>query len=76
MPEFRNNRVPMPLIPGLTAWKFSDGSEVACGETVAILEAMKMEVPVKAPVAGQLKQAAACGDVIGVNGIIGAIKAL
>ena len=65
-----------PFQGTLTAWKFSDGSEVACGETVAILEAMKMEVPVKAPVAGQLKQAAACGDVIGVNGIIGAIKAL
>ncbi|WP_300613153.1 biotin carboxylase N-terminal domain-containing protein [Corynebacterium sp.] len=43
-----------PYAGVLISWKAEDGAEVAEGDTVAIIEAMKMESPVKAPAAGTL----------------------
>lgn len=43
-----------PYAGVLISWKVEDGAEVAEGDTVAIIEAMKMESPVKAPAAGTL----------------------
>jgi len=41
-----------------SVWKIekSEGDRVAEGETIMILESMKMEIPVEAPVAGRLVQ--------------------
>ncbi|MDK7135680.1 biotin carboxylase N-terminal domain-containing protein [Corynebacterium sp. UMB4614] len=45
-----------PYAGVLIGWKVEDGAEVAEGDTVAIIEAMKMESPVKAPAAGTLRR--------------------
>ena len=45
-----------PYAGVLISWKVEDGAEVAEGDTVAIIEAMKMESPVKAPAAGTLRR--------------------
>ena len=44
-------------VPG-NVWKLlvAEGERVAAGQTVAILESMKMEVPVTAPVAGRIRE--------------------
>ncbi|KQT45508.1 urea carboxylase [Methylobacterium sp. Leaf456] len=44
-------------VPG-NVWKLlvTEGESVAAGQTVAILESMKMEVPVMAPVAGRIRE--------------------
>ncbi len=44
-------------VPG-NVWKLlvSEGESIAAGQTVAILESMKMEVPVAAPVAGRIRE--------------------
>ncbi|MGB4777110.1 acetyl/propionyl/methylcrotonyl-CoA carboxylase subunit alpha [Microbacterium sp.] len=64
-----------PFAGTLSAWKADDGAAVAEGETVAVLEAMKMEVPIKAPRAGRLAQAVAAGAAVGANAVIGAVDA-
>lgn len=45
-----------PYAGVLISWKVEDGAEVAEGDTVAIIEAMKMESPVKAPATGTLRR--------------------
>ncbi|MEO0678817.1 MAG: acetyl-CoA carboxylase biotin carboxyl carrier protein subunit [Pseudomonadota bacterium] len=47
-------------------WKLpqTDGAQVAQGAPVAVLECMKMEIPVKAPAAGRLALACAEGDAV------------
>lgn len=45
-----------PYAGVLISWKVEDGAEIAEGDTVAIIEAMKMESPVKAPAAGTLRR--------------------
>ena len=44
-------------VPG-NVWKLlvGEGESVAAGQTVAILESMKMEVPVTAPIAGRIRE--------------------
>ena len=46
----------------LLAWKVADGAQVAEGETVAVMEAMKMESQIAAPRAGRIEFAVAQGD--------------
>jgi biotin carboxyl carrier protein len=53
--------------------KVEVGQDVEAGETVAILESMKMEIPVEAPVAGRVSEVKVApedkvqeGDVIAV----------
>jgi acetyl-CoA carboxylase biotin carboxyl carrier protein len=45
------------LVAG-TVWKIErkNGDAVAKGETVLIIESMKMEIPIDAPVAGTLRE--------------------
>ena len=61
---------------GLTlhAWLVEDGTTVEEGVTVAVLESMKMEVPVKAPRAGNLRQTTAASDTVTANGAIGFVE--
>ena len=58
----------------LHAWLVEDGTTVEEGVTVAVLESMKMEVPVKAPRAGNLRQTTAASDTVTANGAIGFVE--
>lgn len=58
----------------LASWKVDDGSQVSAGETVAILEAMKMEVPVQAHRAGMLRHELNAGDAVYVGATLGSIE--
>ncbi|MDQ0614257.1 acetyl-CoA/propionyl-CoA carboxylase biotin carboxyl carrier protein [Microbacterium sp. W4I4] len=57
--------------PGtLVRWLVDDGAEVAEGDAVAVLDAMKMETPVTAHRAGALTHGAAVGDMIAADAVI------
>ncbi|MGO2139700.1 MAG: biotin carboxylase N-terminal domain-containing protein [Leucobacter sp.] len=62
-----------PFASTLASWSFADGAVVQAGDTVALLEAMKMEVPVKAPVAGMLRHGAERGSALAAGAAIGNI---
>ncbi|UTT45303.1 acetyl/propionyl/methylcrotonyl-CoA carboxylase subunit alpha [Micrococcus luteus] len=47
--------VASPVTGTLASWKVEDGAEVAEGDTVAIVEAMKMETPIRTPRAGRIQ---------------------
>ncbi|MEM0986333.1 MAG: acetyl-CoA carboxylase biotin carboxyl carrier protein subunit [Pseudomonadota bacterium] len=58
---------PIELETGGTVWKLlvKDGDTVKAGDTLFILEVMKMEVPYEAPVAGTVQGLSfAEGDVV------------
>lgn len=63
-----------PFAGTLHAWLVEDGTTVEEGVTVAVLESMKMEVPVKAPRAGNLRQTTAASDTVTANGAIGFVE--
>ena len=56
------NTIRAPMTGSLLAWKVADGAQVAAGETVAVMEAMKMESQISAPRAGRIEFAVAQGD--------------
>ncbi|MBE8527926.1 acetyl-CoA carboxylase biotin carboxyl carrier protein subunit, partial [Amycolatopsis sp. H6(2020)] len=49
--------VEAPLAGSLVRWVAEDGAQVAEGERLAVLEAMKTEMPVEAPGAGVFHRA-------------------
>jgi acetyl-CoA/propionyl-CoA carboxylase biotin carboxyl carrier protein len=57
-----NSGVVAPISGVLTKWLVDDGTEVAVGDSVAVMEAMKMETPIVAESAGVLAHVAAAGD--------------
>jgi acetyl-CoA/propionyl-CoA carboxylase biotin carboxyl carrier protein len=57
-----NSGVVAPISGVLTKWLVDDGTEVAVGDSVAVMEAMKMESPIVAESAGVLAHVAAAGD--------------
>lgn len=64
-----------PYAGVLISWKVEDGAEAAEGDTVAIIEAMKMESPVKAPAAGTLHRSAiAEGDSVAQGEVLARIS--
>ncbi|UDF32216.1 UNVERIFIED_ORG: ATP-grasp domain-containing protein (plasmid) [Roseateles sp. XES5] len=56
------NSIAAPVSGTLQAFKIADGAEVAEGELVAVMEAMKMETQVLAPRAGRLRLRVKEGD--------------
>ncbi|MDI3380134.1 acetyl/propionyl/methylcrotonyl-CoA carboxylase subunit alpha [Xenophilus aerolatus] len=54
--------VTAPIAGTLQAWKVDDGAEVAEGETIAVMEAMKMEMQVPAHRSGRLTRQAEAGQ--------------
>ncbi len=59
-------RLGSPVHGSVIAIEVTAGQAVAAGQTLLLLESMKMEVPLVAPVAGVVKSlAAAVGDVVG-----------
>jgi biotin carboxyl carrier protein len=57
-------------------WKVvaSDGDQVEAGDTICILESMKMEIPVEAPVAGTLARVVTEGAVVQEGDVIAVIE--
>lgn len=64
-------RAPAP--GSLVRWLVDDGAEVAAGDAVAVLDAMKMETQVTAHRAGTLSQTASIGDMVTADAVIGRI---
>ena len=61
-------------VPGtLVRWLVDDGAEVAEGDTVAVLDAMKMETPVTAHRAGTLARSAEAGTTVAADAVIARI---
>ncbi|MBO0980718.1 biotin carboxylase N-terminal domain-containing protein [Microbacterium sp. SD291] len=61
-------------VPGtLVRWLVDDGTEVAEGTQVAVLDAMKMETPVIAHRAGALAHGAEVGSMVAADAVIGRI---
>ena len=63
-------------VPGtVQLWRVEDGTEVREGDTVAVMEAMKMETPVLAPVSGRIRQLAEPGSMQPLGAVIAKIEA-
>ncbi|HMO30679.1 biotin carboxylase N-terminal domain-containing protein [Enterovirga sp.] len=63
-------------VPGtIQLWRIEDGAEVNEGDIVAVMEAMKMETPVFAPLSGQLRRIAAAGSMHVLGAVIARIEA-
>ncbi|MFM2323332.1 MAG: hypothetical protein RL244_211 [Pseudomonadota bacterium] len=66
--------VPAPIAGNLLAWKVDEGAEVAEGEVIAVMEAMKMEMQVLAPRTGRLVQMARAGEAQALGAVIARIS--
>ncbi|WP_193084304.1 acetyl/propionyl/methylcrotonyl-CoA carboxylase subunit alpha [Brevibacterium aurantiacum] len=66
--------VSAPVPGNLVDYLIADGAEVAEGDDVAVLSAMKMETRVQAPSAGTLKQIAKVGDMVAVGEVFARIE--
>ena len=63
-------------VPGtIQLWRVEDGAEVAAGDIVAMMEAMKMETPVLASISGRLKRIAEVGSMHTLGAVIARIEA-
>ncbi len=66
--------VTAPISGTLVAWKAEDGARVQAGEVIAVMEAMKMETQVEAPVAGELRHLCRTGDSIDAGASLARIE--
>jgi len=66
--------VAAPIAGTLQSWKVADGDSVAAGDTIAAMEAMKMEMQVTAHRAGRLTLKAAQGDHVAAGTAIAEIR--
>ncbi|WP_028357124.1 acetyl/propionyl/methylcrotonyl-CoA carboxylase subunit alpha [Brackiella oedipodis] len=71
--EIDDSAVQASIAGTLLKWVLEDGAEVHAGQTVAILEAMKMEVEVKAHTSGKLKHQVQKGSFIDAQATIATI---
>ena len=62
-----------PMAGTLIAWLVDDGSEVAEGDPVVVMEAMKMETTIEAPASGILRHSSAPGDVLNAGEPLGTL---
>ncbi|RWL86192.1 MAG: ATP-grasp domain-containing protein [Mesorhizobium sp.] len=67
------NAVTAPIPGTLQKWVVEDGAEVADGESVALIEAMKMETPVQAPKAGRICITAQPGTMVALGAELGTV---
>ena len=62
-------------MPGtIRLWRIEDGAEVAEGDVIAVMEAMKMETPVAAPISGRLRRIAEAGSIQPLGAIVARIE--
>lgn len=54
--------VPAPISGNLQSWAIADGGEVTAGQTIAVMEAMKMEMQVTAHRSGRIRLQAEAGS--------------
>ncbi|QPF76604.1 ATP-grasp domain-containing protein [Roseateles sp. DAIF2] len=66
--------VAAPMAGQLQAWKVEEGAEVAAGQLIAVLEAMKMETQVLAPHAGRLSRLAEAGAQLAAGAALARIE--
>ncbi|MGO1543601.1 MAG: acetyl/propionyl/methylcrotonyl-CoA carboxylase subunit alpha [Gulosibacter sp.] len=64
-----------PFAGILSEWKLEDGADVEADETVALIEAMKMEMPIKATRSGKLSHAVEAGHQVTANAVLGSVRA-
>ncbi|URI09015.1 ATP-grasp domain-containing protein [Aquincola tertiaricarbonis] len=64
-----------PSAGTVLAWQADDGAEVAEGALVAVMEAMKMEMPLHAPRAGRLRRLAASGVYLAAGTVVAVVDA-
>lgn len=69
-----SNALTAPIPGTLQKWNVEDGAQVAEGEAVAVIEAMKMETRVLAPKAGRLSIKAAQGAVVALGAELATIE--
>ena len=62
-----------PMAGTLLDWKVAEGETVTAGQAVAVMEAMKMETQVTAPVAGTLRRRVAAGAAVSAGDVLGEI---
>jgi acetyl-CoA/propionyl-CoA carboxylase biotin carboxyl carrier protein len=62
-----------PFAGTVVEWKTEDGGTVRKGDTVAIIEAMKMERTVTAPVDGVLSISVAAGDTVAAQDVLATV---
>ena len=65
--------VTSPIAGTLRAWKVADGDEVAEGDVIAVMEAMKMEMQVVAHRGGRIQLKAEAGQAQGLGAILALI---
>lgn len=63
-----------PMAGTLLAWKVEDAAQVSEGEVVALMESMKMETVIIAPITGQLVRTVAAGESICVGQAIARVN--
>ncbi|MDN6133203.1 MAG: ATP-grasp domain-containing protein [Brevibacterium sp.] len=66
--------VTAPVPGSLVDYLVEDGAEVAAGDDVAVLSAMKMETRVQAPASGTLTQVAKVGDTVSVGDVVARVE--
>ncbi|CAG9296672.1 acetyl/propionyl/methylcrotonyl-CoA carboxylase subunit alpha [Celerinatantimonas diazotrophica] len=71
--EMNSGRVNAPITGSLYQWRVADGETVKKGQTIAIMEAMKMELQVFAPCDGKLVQQIGEGEAVSAEQIIGQV---
>ncbi|MCH7314394.1 biotin carboxylase N-terminal domain-containing protein [Acinetobacter sp. ANC 3882] len=73
-PEIRAEHLLAPINGVMSAWKVAQGEQVTEGQVIAIMEAMKMEVPVLAHRSGMIQIGAEQGSTYQAESIIGVIE--
>ena len=73
-PEPEPGAVLAPFDGTLSTWKIDHGAQVSEGDALAIIEAMKMEVPVVATNSGILEHRVEAGEHAGAQEVIGVIR--
>lgn len=74
MPAADENAVAAPVAGTLTLWQIEDGADVAAGDVIAVIEAMKMETRVESPRAGTLRHAATPGATVAYGETIAKVE--
>ncbi len=67
------NHIVAPIAGSLLAWRVAAGETVQAGDVVAVMEAMKMETQITAPVAGVLQHAVAAGQTVPAGAVLGSV---
>ena len=67
------NHIVAPIAGSLLAWRVAAGDTVQAGDVVAVMEAMKMETTMTAPVAGVLQHAVAAGQTVSAGAVLGSV---